>query len=85
VFHTHASSSGNGAHASRVAASVLLAAGTPQTIARTMEDYIDIVCRLAQQGGLKARQIRTQLLRTRSCSCLGNAAVWAAKVSAAMK
>ena len=85
MHHSRSLSSGDGAHASRVAASDLLAAGIPQTIARTMQDYVDVVCRLAQNGGLRARQLRAQLLRARACSCLGAADVWAAKVSAAMK
>jgi hypothetical protein len=57
----------------------------PHTIARSMDDYVDIACRLAEQQGQRARQLRALLLRTRSCSCLGLAAVWAAKVSTAMK
>ena len=64
---------------------LMWSSGTPQTIARNMEDYVDIVCRLAENGGSRAQALRAQLLRTRSCSCLGVAAVWAAKVSAAMR
>ncbi len=47
---------GGKAHSSRVAASVILALGLPELVARSLEDYQDIAVRLAQHPRIYGRQ-----------------------------
>eukprot|EP00802_Teleaulax_amphioxeia_P005536 Tamp_05540.p1 GENE.Tamp_05540~~Tamp_05540.p1 ORF type:complete len:766 (+),score=153.71 Tamp_05540:289-2298(+) len=70
---------------SRVASSLVMAAGMQITIARTVDDYVDIALRALRGGGRVARTWRTSLVHQRSRCPLLDRGRWARGFAAVLK
>ncbi len=67
------------AHSSRVAASVILALGLPELVARTIGEYENIAVRLALDASMY-RKLRDKLAQRRKESTLFNRRLWALRM-----